>query len=59
MLWRVEQVMQSKGLVMTEDIFTEMISYNKNLTQEFVMIRCGDCNFLTYDVPFIEKILTK
>ena len=57
MLHKIEKSMKTKDLIMSEDIFKEMIGFNKNLTQNAVMIRCGDCNFLTYDIPFIEKII--
>jgi hypothetical protein len=57
MLHRIESVMNAKEFKMTDEIFTEMIGFNKNLTRETVMIRCGDCNFLTYDIPFIEQFL--
>lgn len=57
MLHRIESVMNAKGFKMTDEIFTEMIGFNKNLTRETVMIRCGDCNFLTYYIPFIEQFL--
>ena len=55
MLW----IIQNKGIHLTDDIFKDMIGFNKNLIHDDVMIRCLDCNFLTYDIPFIETILKK
>lgn len=53
----MESVMNTSGLKMTDDVFTEMIGFNKRLNSDSLIIRCGDCNFLTYDIPFIEQFL--
>lgn len=60
MLHRVEAVLKSKNIEMTEEIFSEMIGFNRRfnpLEHGDVMIRCLDCNFISFDVPFIEIAL--
>tara|TARA_R110000751_G_scaffold248122_5_gene347902 strand:+ start:339 stop:566 length:228 start_codon:yes stop_codon:yes gene_type:complete len=57
MLHKIEGVLKTKKIKMTEDVFSEMIGYNKRFNKNGdVMVRCLDCNFLTYDVGFIEQI---
>lgn len=56
-LHRVERILKAKNITMTEEVFSDMLSFNKNLLKNEVMTRCADCNFLSYDVPFIEQIL--
>jgi len=51
LLWKI----QAKGYPVTDDILKEIIGFNRNFKYNDVMIRCGDCNFLTRGIAFIEK----
>ncbi|CAL2091551.1 protein of unknown function [Tenacibaculum sp. 190524A02b] len=52
-LWRIE----SKGYKINDDVLKELIGFNRNLSRNRVIIRCGDCNFLTHGIQFIEKFI--
>lgn len=54
LLWAIEK---RTGKKVNEDIFESFIGYNKNLMSKNAMIRCGDCQMITHDIPFLEKIL--
>ncbi len=53
MLWKLESI----GVNLDARIFTEMIGFNKAIVPGNVMIRCLDCHFISFRVPFIEKII--
>ncbi|MDE1205419.1 hypothetical protein [Tenacibaculum larymnensis] len=53
LLWKVE----AKGYKVNDDILKELIGFNRNLSRNKVMVRCGDCNFITHGVKFIEKFI--
>lgn len=53
MLWKLE----SKGVNLDARIFTEMMGFNRQIAKPDVMIRCLDCHFISFNVPFIEKII--
>lgn len=51
LLWKIE----AKGYSITDDILIDIIGFNRNFISNNVMIRCGDCNFITRGISFIEK----
>ncbi|SEC37695.1 hypothetical protein SAMN04489761_2822 [Tenacibaculum sp. MAR_2009_124] len=53
LLWRIE----AKGYKISDELLKEFIGFNRNLLRNRVMIRCGDCNFMTHGIEFIEKFI--
>ncbi|WGH74655.1 hypothetical protein P8625_11220 [Tenacibaculum tangerinum] len=53
LLWKME----AKGHKISNDILKELIGFNRNLLYNDVMVRCGDCNFITHGIRFLEKFI--